>query len=268
MNDNEKNELLGSLKVPPLGEGEVDRIVEAAMPIPTSGSGPSSSWGGWWSHAAAVLVGVSLMALGRGCQEAKTELEIREVAVRVPVEVPVEVIVEVPVEVPVEVSVERLVEVPVEKIVERIVYRDRVVASERPSPPEAQAKAPRRVARSTGSQRTHLEVRRVDGRVMLRTRGSMADVIPVLIDALDSDDGAVVAAAADRLETVRAGFGARAVELRPSKPVRARRSGLRAVLSSGRTEVRATEMDDAELWREWWERQQALEGTRRLAASI
>ena len=80
MNDNEKNELLASLTVPPLDREEVDQIVNAAMPTVA----PGPSWVGWWSHAAAVLVGVSLMALGRGCQGPIESVEVREVAVEVP----------------------------------------------------------------------------------------------------------------------------------------------------------------------------------------
>lgn len=307
---------LAGLTVPPLEDGEIDRIVNAALPH--SSSGPR--WSGWWSHAAAVLLGVSVVALPRGCEQGTGAVEIREVAVEVPVEVPIEVpverIVEKRVEVLVEVPVETTVEKPVEKIVERIVYRDRVVMNDlqprfdaqlraanllsdaartglrlvdrayqrieersigaevtppiavQPTRPQVQAKAGGRSTRRTERQRTHLEVRRVDGRVTLRTRGSVVEVIPVLIDKLGSEDGAVVAAAADRLQSMRANFGSRAVELRPSNPAPARRSGIRALLSSGSTKVRASELDDADLWRDWWERQQAADGTRRLAASI
>ena len=288
MNRNESDELtgpLGNLNVPALDATEIERIVGAAMPQ------SSSSWSGWWSHAAAVIAGISLMAAGRGCQSGGGST--REVIVEVPVVEFVERIVQVPIEVPVEVPVEVRVSVPYETVVERIVYRDRPVthalpprvdqaadaeldaaaastpgelASSTPKPTVADKK--KKAARSRASQRAHLEVRRVGSRVTLRTRGLLTEIVPVLIDTLESTDGAVVLAALDRLQSIHADLGARAVDLRPEVTPPRRRSGIRALLSARAPSIRASELDDAALWRGWWARQQASDDDQRRAGSI
>ena len=318
---------LRGMNVPDLESTEVDRIVSAAMPR------SSSHWSGWLSHAAAVLVGVSLMAGGRGCQSdtgslaPDDQVEVADARTLQDPKVSGEAVREVIVEVPVteyvdrvvEVQMEVRVEVPVEKVVERIVYRDRPVVHALQPRLDAQLRAanlfsqatlagvqlidraytridqrgvpsasgaaptvgparPRVIAKALEdpaapkaryeSKRTHLEVRRVGGRVTLRTRGSLLEVVPVLIDTLESEDGAVVAAALDSLQSIHADLGPRAVDLRPEAAPPSRRSGLRALLSSRKAPIRASELDNATLWRDWWTRQRAADGNQRRAAAI
>lgn len=217
----------------------------------------------------------------------------REVRVEVPVEVVKEVTREVLVEVPVEVIVEKPVEVEVDVPVphpfqarwdgalamaqgvaslaahgadafgaamerradriaaaeaaefERAVASAPVVAQAEPAPVEAQR------------TRTGLVVRREGGRVSLRTRGTLDEVVPALIDALENEDVAVAAAALDRLEDLRDELGGDgpaamtsfAAEERPVDDA----GGIRGLLRASR-ERRSDEPapDAAEAWRAWW----------------
>lgn len=225
--------------------------------------------------------------------EVPVEKEVtREVRVEVPVEVRVEVPVEVPVEVVVEKPVEVLVEVPTPHpmqprwdetlgvargvaglvaqgatALDRALTRraQRIAAAsvvepepERPvvaEPPGTRASVA--VAAGPREGGVGLVVRRVGGRVSLRTVGAPEEYVPALIDALDGDDAAVAAAALDRLEVLRDEMGgaprAALVSFDADEGAVDAAGGIRGLLRASR-ERRADEDSSvpSSAWRDWW----------------
>lgn len=228
---------------------------------------------------------------------------IREVPVEVVVEVPVEVLVEVPVEVRVEVPVEVRVEVPVEVPVYRLVFVARpapagqtdeptigpgasgsaqgALAHGAPQQGRSTNGAPNEAARTSVAQprtaqprtgagsapvstsASPLLVRRAAGRVRLTTRGTLREIVPALVDALDGSDLAVTAAALDELQAIRRDLADRAVAFdegfveqdRIDRP-----GGVRAAMRSRGRADGVSSTEDARSWRAWWRRQLQAEG--------
>lgn len=330
-------------KVSALSDREVEATVAAAFPeIAPAAPGPArgpvhqitSGRGAPWplvlSHAAAVLLGCTLMFGGRaalfgsGTGPKPLPPERIEVPVEVirEVEVPVEVLVEVVVEVPREVIREIRVEVPVQVEVERVVvkrvphplqmrldagYRIAAnvtevaalsarglsgaleaaaaseamhladagdIATERPDtgalPATIRAQS-RGAVRAPGRVRSGgaLVVQRDGDRLSLRTRGPREVVVPALIDALDSSDETLAAAALGQLMSLRdrmveAGLEDDSFPTGSTRGVAAleqpidRAGGLRGLLRQSRD--RDLEFGDASLestsadaWRAWWQ---------------
>ena len=322
--------------VPPLSGAALEATVGAAFPeLQATPGGPvpfgrsrggeghppgrsGTPWPLFLSHAAAVLIGCTLMFGGRamfsrgGAQPAPERIEVPVEVIR-EVEVPVEVIVEVPKEVirevirevPVEVEVERLVPHPLQRRLDagygvaanvtdiallsarglggaleaasaqqamRIAElgdeearRPDVSSEQRPSRSDAidgpRRSAPRRPAAA-------LVVLRDGERLSLKTRGTRAQVVPALIDALDDSDPALAAAAHGQLMGIRARMVASGLdsdsfpqtEERVSASLDApidRAGGLRGLLRQSRDE--GVEPDGgsrseytSEYWRTWW----------------
>ena len=107
-----------------------------------------------------------------------------------------------------------------------------------------------------------------DGKVTLKTRGALSEIVPVLIDTMESGDSDVVAAAFDRLQSIRVDLGEEALELRDEDGERSRAGGIRRLLSSRGSESRQLDLRDPSLWRDWWKRQQVASGRNLSATSI
>ncbi|QDV09165.1 hypothetical protein Poly30_47220 [Planctomycetes bacterium Poly30] len=239
-------------------------------------------------------------------REVRVEVPV-EVPVEVVVEVPVETIVEKIVEVPVEVEKtverivyrDRIVENPLQARWDRQLriadmagqvsvlalagigraYEDlqarvqrsaelQVIASADPVQGYPPSETRRAALSSASASRAHVEVRREGARVTLRTRGTLSEVIPVLIDTMESEDSEVVAAAFDRLQSIRVDLGEEALDLRDTEGARAPGGGLRGMLFSRGAEAPAVDLRDPLVWRDWWARQQVASGMALIATSI
>ncbi|MFT5733062.1 MAG: hypothetical protein ACJA2W_000153 [Planctomycetota bacterium] len=132
------------------------------------------------------------------------------------------------------------------------------------------AAEPRGRARAVASEssQAHVQVRRRDGRVTLVTRGALADVVPVLIDTFETGDRAVAAAAFDRLQSIRAGFGEEGLALSLAAESRLRPGGIRGILFTKNERAPGPTPQDPELWRDWWSRQKAASGLTTSTTSI
>ena len=113
----------------PIPEAEVSSILELTVPhLPHEKTRRGRPL---LTHAAALLLGGTLVGWERSAHLAEpaplAESKVVTRIVEVPVEIPIERRVEIPIEVPVEVPVEVFVDVPREVVVERIVTRDRFV---------------------------------------------------------------------------------------------------------------------------------------------
>jgi len=120
------------------------------------------------------------------------------------------------------------------------------------------APAPRREARAgrvaSADAGAALVVRREGDRVQLSTRGTLEEVVPALIDALDSGEPAVAAAALDHLEGLRADLDGATAFAEPGADRVDRAGGIRGLIGS--SQARFADADDgpdaAARWRDWW----------------
>ena len=286
----------------PPGEAEVESIVNASLPhLPRKKTARVRPL---VTHAAALFVGVAITGWGHtACYAEPPERPDAKVVTRlveVPVEVPVEKRVEIPVEVIIEriVTRDRLVPHPLQArhdvegrliasladmgasalalshaLVERTEGRPSI--STTPSPAAVASRAPTPKARTVGNGRTGLpepalEVVRDGDRVILRTNGSMQQVVPALLRELGGPDEAVASSALVQLERIRAGLGDGAVRLatpRSRAPRDEAPGGIRALWHASNQRRSGSEGDATlvestrlEIWRDWWSRQRTSLG--------
>jgi hypothetical protein len=201
----------------------------------------------------------------------------------------VEVPVEVPVEVRVEVPVDRIVEIPVETIVRRgplftietgglaaaladaskqLSKGMQAIASARksaPSRPELPIAIPPAQLAQTNIDMTAfassatIRIERSDGRLRLETSGTIDEIVPALLDRLDTDDFDVCALIQNRLAEIHddASDDPNIAASLASLPIVDRTRNLSTDLLGRITESEPKDPDSA-LWREWWQANQEL----------
>lgn len=134
-------------------------------------------------------------------------------------------------------------------------------ATHRPSNPSwGPSSRPRSLADPSSSEiASPVRILRTDGRVRIRTRGPLAEVVPVLIDTLDDADPNVARAAEQHLESLRAelvGEGALPLRARDSLQERASQSPSDRLLGlfapAAASEEAPATPDPRASWTDWW----------------